>query len=136
VRAPAPAQTRSSHGRMLVPCSISGRTKQREAVLNLRPIEANPPAAERLSRMPTSGRHRAAARSVLDSRGSGGHSRVWPKVSRRKGGTSFSGVSETRSARFGRNGLRPLETTERHDPCGMHSQFASSTATRAFSRPG
>jgi hypothetical protein len=51
-----------------------------EAAFNRRPIVANRPAAERLSRMPTSGRHRAAARSVLESRVSGGHAHVRPNV--------------------------------------------------------
>ncbi len=39
----------------------------------VRPLSATRPAAERRSRMPTTGRHREAARRVLDGRASEGH---------------------------------------------------------------
>jgi hypothetical protein len=99
----------------------------------LRPIDAERPAAERLSRMPTGGRHRQAARSVLDSRVSGGHPCVGPRVHRRQDGISFSGMSKKRSVHFDCSRLRQPETTESRDSSEMHSQSASSITTRSFS---
>jgi hypothetical protein len=51
-------------------------------------------------------------------------------------GDFFLGASKKRSVQFDRNRLRRPETTESHDSSEMHSQCASSTATRGFLHRG